>query len=175
MPTDDQLNEALEHIKYEVDMVNGLSAKLTSGKPEKDVVLRNACLESMAIHLRSLESFLRMKKPKEPDDVFAKRYVGSYSAPAKNPANDAAREYANKCVAHQTFKRIHDMPFEWPNWLAEIRIAYNTWRSSIRFGQNERFKTDPGELNPASEGEKVATQTNLPSAIYIVTSGPTAS
>ena len=148
MPTIDELKDALEHIKYEVDMINGLSAKLGSGALGNDDVLKNACLESMAIHLRSLESFLQMGQANKSDDVYARLYATSYVAPPKDATNDLAREYANKCVAHQTTKRAHNMPFRWQAWLSEIKVAYDIWRNSISFGSSGKFNTDPGELNP---------------------------
>jgi hypothetical protein len=162
MPTPEQLRDALEHIKYEVDMVNGLSVKLGSGMLDDDIILRNACLESMAIHLRSLESFLRMEGHHKPDDVFAKLYNDSYEAPAKDLANEPQREYANKCVAHQTIMRAHNKPFEWPLWLSEITVAYDNWRSSLSFGSGGTFATDPGELHlPPSSAVVPSGQSNV--------------
>jgi hypothetical protein len=166
MPTVEQLRDALEHIKYEVDMVNGLSAKLGSDKLDGEIILRNACLESMAIHLRSLESFLHMGQSNKPDDVYAKLYVASYLAPARDPTNNRERDYANKCVAHQTTMRAHNRPFGWQPWLAEIKVAYDDWRSRMSFGSGGIFAADPGELHlPPSSAVVPSGQSNVGSGV----------
>ena len=113
-PTDDQLRAGSSHLLYEIEMFcvladsfeSGAVDRAVAGLPGLEMPVRNAVVESFAIHTRGLISFLSPARPEvEPyeDDVFAKDYVDDWTFDTHRWK--AERRRVNKHVAHLTLTR----------------------------------------------------------------------
>ena len=89
-PKDDQLRAGSIHLVYEIEMFcvladsfeSGSVDRAVAGLPGLEMPVRNAVVESFAIHTRGLISFLsrpRAKVESWQDDVFAKDYVDDWT------------------------------------------------------------------------------------------------
>lgn len=109
-----------EHVKYEVAMFLGLvqlvtdpGAILLAPTKAQARCLRNALVESCALHLRNILSFLYPREVRSTDVV-----AGDYLAPQGSIAIlppisatlEAARGRANKEVSHLTTERLGGSP-----------------------------------------------------------------
>lgn len=108
--TDSELHEwSRERLSYDVEMVLFVSYALTtlpSLKTMRALVVRNALLDSFAIHVRALIAFFYDKK-QHPDDVVADDFVADSDAwyTARPPLTETlsdARRRTHKEVAHLT-------------------------------------------------------------------------
>jgi hypothetical protein len=113
-PTDDQLRAGSIHLLYEIEMFCALADSFESGAvdlavsglPGLEMPVRNAVVESFAIHTRGLISFLSPPRAKvEPweDDVFAKDYVDDWTFDTHRWKAERVR--VNQHVAHLTLAR----------------------------------------------------------------------
>jgi len=93
-------------------MLGAVANKL--GTEVKDEVVRNALLESFAVHLRSLMDFLWPEKPRDDDviveDFFLDPGVWRKVKPAISDELQVARVRVNKEVAHLTYARLRVSP-----------------------------------------------------------------
>lgn len=115
--SDDELIEALEHIKYEIAMLLETS-KILKSNEELNRIRKNALVESFIIHARSLISFL-YDKPIKNDDVMALDYldnnVWSLQFKSVPQSLETVKIRAHKEVAHITTFRIGKKLVE-KNW-----------------------------------------------------------
>jgi len=106
----DELQRALKHINYEINMLIAISNGLASGVFGKSA-LNNSIVESFAIHTRNLIDFLWPVKPKN-DHVIAEDYFckeGQWEN-IRTPIPDIlskARIRAHKEIAHISYDRIN--------------------------------------------------------------------
>ena len=111
-----------EHVKYELDMFLWLvelfgdpRATLNASTASQAIRLRNALVESCAIHLRNILYFLYADKPQSTDIVAADYLPPSSLNAIRRSESDrlkAARRRANKEVSHLTTDRMAGSPPE---------------------------------------------------------------
>ena len=104
------MTEMAEHVAYEGFMLSGTTQLIEQDFPPSDrvkptvrVVIRNALLESLLVHIRVLDDFLGMEAPAQPDDVVAVGFLPSWE-PRRCLTPDE-RAYVNKRVMHLTTVR----------------------------------------------------------------------
>ncbi len=105
----DELREASNHLRYEVDMLMLTARTMFSGVLGQGA-LNNATLESFVIHVRNLIYFLYSTKPKQ-DHVIAEDYFDSPDKwinvrLQKSQNLHKAEMRSNKEVAHLSYDRI---------------------------------------------------------------------
>ncbi|MEK7107539.1 MAG: hypothetical protein AAB899_05135 [Patescibacteria group bacterium] len=108
----DFLDYSKEHIFYEVQMLLKVKDLILLDKPSG--LAKLIAIESFAIHLRNLITFLYPTKNPRNTDVYAKDF---FSDPRKwreviSEGLEKARERANKEVGHLTTGRIAGTPSE---------------------------------------------------------------
>ena len=112
--TDDELQRAVVHVNYEIDMFKALTShfqKSQKGIPD-DTLQNNAYVESFVLHLRNLIDFLYApRNPKQPDDMRADDFVKdavewNKVRPAKTPLLRDAEMRVDKLAAHLTYARV---------------------------------------------------------------------
>ena len=111
---DAKLREASMHLKYEIDMFHW--SVDTMLKNQEDRFLRNAIVESFAIHTRNLIHCFYPKKP-HPDDVIANHFFDPPDRwdnlrPQPDPSLGAIYKRVSREVAHLSFKRLGKTPQE---------------------------------------------------------------
>jgi len=121
-----ELIDGLKHVGYEVSMTAEAAARLR--RHVSDGVVRNALLESMLLHIRSLtDFFVRTNTHQKTTDI-----LRTHSAPEWTPvpAPEAARALAgydtlNKHLSHLTWERVKNGKQDYALAAAEdiIRIA----------------------------------------------------
>ncbi len=135
--TDQELQEASEHLHYEFWMLTSLAKALGSGIASQGW-LTNALLESFVIHFCGLLDFLYAERSK-PDDVIAADYFspGEWEK-LKPPLSESlkkARGRAHKEVAHLTYERLNVTPEKKPWALIsianEIQIVMNVFLEHV--------------------------------------------
>ena len=103
-----------EHVLYEISMLvqcgQLLTHRLVSVSPALATIIRNAIVESFAIHVRNLVDFLYPGTNVKPTDVIADDFfdLGKRppNFPAIAPSLEAARKRAHKQVSHLTTGRL---------------------------------------------------------------------
>lgn len=111
--TDQELHDyAADQLYYELWMLYEAAARLVqSHAVHSDWVVKNALIESFAVHARSLATFLYPEEARKlPDDVTSDEYVKDIQQwrEARGtipPALKATRERTGKEIAHLTTKR----------------------------------------------------------------------
>lgn len=107
--TDEQLQEASNHLHYEFWMLMSMAEALSSGIAEKGW-LANALLESFLIHFRAICDFFYPNNTQS-DDVLAEHFVSnsnewnSKTRPPLSKNLEDARKRAHKELAHITYTR----------------------------------------------------------------------
>ena len=136
-----ELVEALEHLRYEYSMLLAVSAALRSNLAS-DPLLRNVLLESFVIHFRALVDFLYRPDNARPDDMAAEDFLGdktdwSEVRPTISPILDSSRRRAHKEIAHLTYARltVTESEKEWPfsEITAEIRRLMDLFQETSRW------------------------------------------
>jgi hypothetical protein len=110
------LQEAMEHLGYELWMLAETSGRIPAAKRDADVVANNAYLESMLFHARSLADFFVHNKKGFPSDIRRTEFGSVDWQPG--PADAVARIESNspvidKHLAHLTWERVSNEPPEW--------------------------------------------------------------
>lgn len=111
-PQEPTCQEKSEHLEYEIDMLFETGMALLSGKYEDSKLLKNALIESFAIHVRGLRSFFYGGNQNN-DDIL----VQDFLPPGTIWANQGIKEAdlqafadlikrVNKEIAHLTSFRI---------------------------------------------------------------------
>lgn len=112
----EQLNGTLEHIYYEIDQLYNTDALIGNNNATLDIAMKNAILESLLIHVRTLLDFFekstRRKKRSgdEQDDVLSSDY--GFEA-TKLDINPNFRDRLNKDLAHLTYSRSQRSAEDW--------------------------------------------------------------
>jgi hypothetical protein len=123
-PTDDELRNFSRHLLYEIEMFSEIVAVLAAliempdSNPQR--AMRNGLMESWALHLRNLLSFLYDTRPGKGDAVAA-HFVGSGWAATRGPKPDVLRlahAKASKEMAHLSYLR------------AELAEADRAWHAA---------------------------------------------
>ena len=122
--TDQELQNASDHLHYEIWMLTSLANGIGSGVAGQGPIA-NALLESFIIHVRTLMDFLYNDNP-QPDDVIAEDYFSSPDEwrkvrPELTDLLKSSKRRAGKEVAHLTYARLDVTPETKP-W-AFIQIA----------------------------------------------------
>ena len=124
--TDRQLEDASEHVNYELDMLAATISFLSKGSGETNQHTWNAYLESFVIHLRSVIDFLYPPTNHKQDDILAEDYVTNVAEwnndrPAKTNLLRDAKTKADKQVAHLTYARVSaDKDWNWEGISADL-------------------------------------------------------
>ena len=110
------LQEAMNHLGYELWMLSETSRRIPAAKRDADVVATNAYLESMLFHARALSDFFVHKKKGFPSDIRRTEFGSVDWQPG--PADAVARIESNspvidKHLAHLTWERVSGEPHEW--------------------------------------------------------------
>jgi hypothetical protein len=118
--TKDELIKATEHLKYEYSMLLAVAEALSSSLALNGF-LKNALLESFAIHFRSLVDFLYRPANARSDDMAAEDFFDDQARwsevrPTISPILDRGRRRAHKEIAHLTYARlaITESEKDWP-------------------------------------------------------------
>jgi hypothetical protein len=120
-PTDKELRAFSGHLLYEIEMfsatVGVLAVVIELERSNMRTTLRNALMESWALHLRNLLSFLYDRRAGK-GDVVAADFVGSGWAAKRGPKPDVlklAHAKASKEMAHMSWLRsqLTDDQREW--------------------------------------------------------------
>lgn len=144
--TDDKLREfSAEHVSYEIHMLfrSALGFGAVIGDSFEAHTVRNALMQSFAIHARNLIGFL-YQNPKS-DDASASHYLKDpeeWSATEKPVVPDHVKGRVNKEVTHLTYKRLEVPPEKkpWPfmETLTPLSACLDLWAA----------KADPNRLAP---------------------------
>lgn len=112
--TETDLRDASSHLTYEIDMLWGSARVHANGSGLLSAEIKNALVESFAVHLRNLLDFLYLENPR-PDDVIAEDFFDTpeiwvTNRPAKSQILKAAHTRAHKEVSHLTYNRLSLTP-----------------------------------------------------------------
>ena len=142
----EELREASDHLHYEVSMFLSLTSVLAERTFDEDVI-KNATLESFAIHIRAIMDFLYPSNPRR-DDVLAEDFFDSPEQwwniqPQLSELLKNAKRRADKEVVHLTFARL-DVTDETKPWsfikiAKEIMNIFDTFIENVpkdRLGEN---------------------------------------
>jgi hypothetical protein len=126
--SDKELQEASNHLYYEVWMLASLAQAMASGIANNGW-LKNALLESFVIHVRGVLDFIYNDTP-QPDDVAAQDYFPSAEAwlnirPQLSELLRTAKGRAGKEIAHLTYARLDVTPDTKPWPFVEIAKEVN--------------------------------------------------
>lgn len=104
-----ELQEASNHLHYELWMLSSLAQSMASGISSQGW-LTNALLESFVVHVRGVMDFLYNDTPQK-DDVVAQDYFSSTEEwinirPELSGHLSTAKSRAGKEVAHLTYARL---------------------------------------------------------------------
>ena len=105
--TDEELQEASNHLQYEFSMLMSVAQVFASGIAAQDWLV-NALLESFIIHFRALLDFFYPPVNAKKDDVLAGDYFDDSEAwekirPRLSEALSRAKTRAHKEIAHLTY------------------------------------------------------------------------
>ncbi len=112
--TDEELQEASNHLQYEFSMLMSVAQAFASGIAAQDWLV-NALLESFVIHFRALLDFFYPPANVKNDDVLAGDYFDDSEAwekirPQLSEALSRAKTRAHKEIAHLTYARLDVTP-----------------------------------------------------------------
>ena len=170
-PTDDALRAFSKHLLYEIEMFSGVVPVLAAVTEMEDSntkrAMRNALLESWALHLRNLLSFLYDTRPGKGDAVAA-QFVSGWAA-RRGPKPDVlkrAHAKASKEMAHMSYMRstVTDAEKEWhaAPIIAAIRAPLHAFLDAVpdsllidRFKDRARQAVPPGPISLSLHGHQV--------------------
>lgn len=138
--TPNVLQEAMKHVRYEIDMLGATASYLAKGL--SDDTIKNACLESFAIHTRALiDFFFPGSTDPRLDDILSvdffnppARWTSGYPTYPYPPADLAdIRPKVHKRVAHLTYERIL-LQVDWPfvQIKDQIETVFADFQSRLR-------------------------------------------
>lgn len=136
--TVEELQEASDHLYYEIWMLKALANGIASGIAGQGPIA-NALLESFVIHVRAVMDFLYADKP-QVDDVIAEDFFDTPEhwtkmRPTLSELLSQAKRRAGKEVAHLTYARLDVTPETkpWPfiQIADEISAVINTFLENV--------------------------------------------
>lgn len=110
------LQEAMEHLGYELWMLAEMPRRIREAQREDDVVANNAYLESMLFHARALSDFFVPMKKGRSSDIRHTDFGTVDWQPGPADAVTRIRSHMpviNKRLAHLTWERVSGEPPEW--------------------------------------------------------------
>ncbi len=128
---------AVQHIKYELDMLNYATHQLI--RSDLSIEERNVCVEAFVIHARCLTDFLYTPATAHKDDILAEHYFTNPSdyfrnRPEMHALLSVAKGRANKEMAHLTYNRV-GKTLEEKQWSLEIyneiNLAFSKFLNSL--------------------------------------------
>ena len=124
-----ELDEAIRHVGYEVQMMAAASKRLAAATSDGDGIAANAFLESMLLHARALIAFFLHDGRK--DDIRRTDFAPDWT-PLPVPAVANAYEaypLLNKYLAHLTWQRVSPAAPEWnyPTIAADVASIADYW------------------------------------------------
>jgi hypothetical protein len=127
--TVEELQEASNHLFYEIWMLGSVAKGLASGVAGQGPIA-NALIEFFVIHVRAVMDFLYADKPQS-DDVIAEDYFDDPEQWAKHRPELSqllihAKRRAGKEVAHLTYARLDVTPETKPWQFVEIANEIST-------------------------------------------------
>jgi hypothetical protein len=142
--TEQQLEQASEHVKYEIDMLRATVSFLTVSWSATDRVTRCAYLESFVLHLRNLSEFFYQQKK---NHICAADYVSDVdkwkrSRGAKSASLGREIRKANEFVAHLSYERCakdKDRNWDWGIISAELQRLIGCFLSNLPPGRRALF------------------------------------
>lgn len=151
-PTPEQLNGTLEHIYYEIDQLYNTHALIRDNNGTLYIAVRNALIESLLIHVRTLldffEKLARDKKRggDEKDDVLSSDY--GFEA-TKLDIDPNFRDRLNKDLAHLTYSRSQRSAedWEWPMDKVAIPVLERSKQFCEHMVSNYLPLNCPGKVN----------------------------
>ena len=141
MTEDEKIAAPREHLHYEVVMMRWAFEQIPTVPPS---LVRNAFIESFALHARVLYEFLVSKKVKNNPNVLAKYYVKDFKP---DGIADASRKIImlNEQIFHFTKRRTDD-----DKWVLQwIEGALDEFKSRLKH-LKPSYSTDWLAANPAS-------------------------
>lgn len=111
---------ALGHVAYEVSMCAETAARVylySHDATLADGVAKNACLESMLLHVRNLDDFLNTTTRKFKSDLIAVEFTPSWKPSPEDAAQRLLdrRSIINQHLSHLTWERATNTgPPPWP-------------------------------------------------------------
>ena len=123
--SDENLLKASEHLAYEFWMLDSLARKLKAGVATDDS-MKNAMLEALTVHARSILDFFYLPEDKrrepKPDDMLAEDYFHETrnawcsQRPSRTPILDQVNDHVNKEIVHLNYARINMLAImsAWP-------------------------------------------------------------
>lgn len=147
--TQQELQDASDHLNYEIWMFNSLAHGIGSGIAGQGP-FANALLESFVIHVRAILDFFYNENPKF-DDVIAEDYFSSPDEwrnirPALSELLRQTKRRAGKEVAHLTYARLDVTPETkpWPfvQIANEISVVIKVFLENVqKTNLGKRWKT----------------------------------
>jgi hypothetical protein len=132
-----ELEDASEHVKYEVDMLRGTTAFLASSAGATEQVTRNAYNESFVLHLRNLIDFFYKRQGPE-DDILAEHYVSDaarwvHDRGPRTPFLAGEKGRASKRVEHLSFERLltDEEGWRWADIRAQLQRVMKCFLSNL--------------------------------------------
>ena len=111
--SNEELQDASNHLHYEVWMLNSLAQAIASGIANQGW-LTNALLESFVVHVRGVMDFLYNDAPQNDDvaaqDFFASADTWTSVRPGLSELLSKAKKRAGKEIAHLTYARLAVTP-----------------------------------------------------------------
>lgn len=139
------------HLSYEIAMCHQTATNIRFGNVAEGV-LKNALVESYALHLRNLIEFLYWKTSKNRDGLSASDFVRSREAWLKGRGRipkvlTVAHDRANKQVLHFTKKRFASGAPE-THWLPGVELAAlaNGLRTFVDHADPEKLHPQVGAV-----------------------------
>ena len=137
-----ELQQAYEHIRYEVEMLISTANLLASGSPGEGPA-RNATLESFVIHTRNMLDFLYGDNSRKSDMTavdFVAAGIWHRERPIKSKLLCKAHQRAHKEIAHLTYNRLGITPEakQWPfvEIAREVERAFGIFASLAKWNPN---------------------------------------
>lgn len=134
--TEQELQQASEHVTYEIRMLVATMSFLSKPDGETDWVASSAYLESFVLHLRNLIDFFYTPR-RSRDLILAEHYVSDVAQWTADrgpitPLLSREKRRANKLIAHLSFGRlITDKTWDWGVIRAELQRVINCFLNHL--------------------------------------------
>jgi hypothetical protein len=159
----DDLKKSLEDLTYEIDMLYFSAMTLIKGRiaePFPQIpTLKNALIESFAIHIRNLIEFLYWNKKNGRDRVLAEYIIGDaelWHSQLGEMTEEINTIYEKACkrVAHLTIDRIYVTPEDKNWWFAK-------YTKEVALGLKIFLELVPKEMKDVKLKDAISRITNI--------------